>query len=122
MDRRNVLNTNKLKTLTLNETKNEVAKKYGYESWWGINFYHTPSEEVLRDEVAELYSQSQNAAIQKHNESLIYTITRNEETINKLQEMVKYGLPERCVQDWGSVKFCTNRQGEGNICKQCLNF
>ncbi len=32
------------------------------------------------------------------------------------------GLPDECIKGWEEVKFCENRQGEGNQCKQCSHY
>lgn len=43
--------------MTLKEAKNQVAKEYGADSWWSLDFAALP-QESLRDEAAELYARS----------------------------------------------------------------
>lgn len=67
---------------THQQAKNEVAKKYGYDHWFDINFYQIDSnntttkapysEEVLRDEAAELYKSKATEELRKENEMLTY--------------------------------------------------
>lgn len=62
------------------QAKNDIAKKYGYESWFDINFYQVDSnnmttkapysEEVFRDEAAELYASKATEELRKENERL----------------------------------------------------
>jgi hypothetical protein len=46
-------------------------------------------------------------------------------SVDELEEMKRLaheGLPEDCIKGWGEVKFCENRQGDGNACKWCSNY
>ena len=44
---------------------------------------------------------------------------------DELEEMKRLAherLPNDCVKGWDEVKFCENRQGDGNACKWCSNY
>jgi hypothetical protein len=46
-------------------------------------------------------------------------------SVDELEEMKRLaheGLPEDCIKGWDEVKFCENRQGDGNACKWCSNY
>lgn len=51
---------------------------------------------------------------------LFNTITSQE--IEELSRLAHQGLPDECVKGWGEVKFCENRQGDGNACKLCSHY
>jgi hypothetical protein len=41
---------------------------------------------------------------------------------NRLREMIKDGVPHDCAAGYDEVKFCSFRNGQGNMCMKCLNF
>jgi hypothetical protein len=43
----------------------------------------------------------------------------NDEESNAL---IHQGLPDECIKGWDEVKFCENRQGDGNQCKRCSHY
>lgn len=46
--------------MTLQEAKDQVAKKHGWPDWWSVDFNRSVvGQETMRDEAAELYAQSQ---------------------------------------------------------------
>jgi hypothetical protein len=52
-------------------------------------------------------------------------IKENEELkkeLEKIKHLAHEGLPDDCVKGWDEVKFCANRQGDGNACKHCSNY
>ena len=42
--------------------------------------------------------------------------------LEEMKRLAHEGLPEDCVKGWDEVKFCENRQGDGNACKWCSNY
>lgn len=69
---------------------------------------------------------SQSQKIQDLEERVSYfenlylsAVKENEELKNIIRNG---GLPNDCVAGWDEVKFCPNRQGEGNMCMHCMNF
>ncbi len=51
---------------------------------------------------------------------LLAEIERLKMENEKLKSELKQHLPEKCIRDWGEVKFCPIRQGEGGKCKHCI--
>ena len=41
---------------------------------------------------------------------------------NEGNKLAHDGLPDDCIKGWGEVKFCENRQGDGNACKHCSHY
>lgn len=41
---------------------------------------------------------------------------------DEVNALAHNGLPDDCVKGWDEVKFCENRQGEGNQCKHCSHY
>lgn len=69
--------------MTLQEAKNIVAKKHGYETWTAVSFYAVDAmaettkppfaEEALNDEVAEVYARSKwDEACTVHNRRILH--------------------------------------------------
>lgn len=44
------------------------------------------------------------------------------EEYDELKRLAHNGLPDDCVLEWGEVKFCPNRQGDGGMCKHCSDY
>jgi hypothetical protein len=42
--------------------------------------------------------------------------------LEEMKRLAHEGLPDDCVKGWDEVKFCENRQGDGNMCKWCSNY
>lgn len=42
--------------------------------------------------------------------------------LEEMRRLAHEGLPDDCVKGWDEVKFCENRQGDGNMCKWCSNY
>lgn len=42
--------------------------------------------------------------------------------LEEMKRLAHEGLPDDCVKGWDEVKFCENRQGDGNACKWCSNY
>jgi hypothetical protein len=42
--------------------------------------------------------------------------------LEEMKHLAHEGLPDDCVKGWDEVKFCENRQGDGNACKWCSNY
>lgn len=45
--------------------------------------------------------------------------------LKNIKYLAHKGLPDECleVEDWGyDVKFCSYRQGEGNMCQSCSHY
>lgn len=45
-----------------------------------------------------------------------------DDDLEEMKRLAHQGLPDDCVKGWGEVKFCPNRQGDGNMCKWCSNY
>ena len=43
-------------------------------------------------------------------------------SLEELKRLAHEALPDSCVKNWEEVKFCENRQGDGNACKRCSNY
>lgn len=57
------------KPYTLQDAKNEVARKRNYESWYYVDF-NCENEESMRDETAKLYAAKVTEELRKENEYL----------------------------------------------------
>jgi hypothetical protein len=42
--------------------------------------------------------------------------------LKEMKSLAHEGLPNDCVAGYDEVKFCHNRQGEGNLCKHCSKY
>jgi hypothetical protein len=42
--------------------------------------------------------------------------------LEEMKRLAHEGLPDDCVKGLDEVKFCENRQGDGNMCKWCSNY
>ena len=86
---------------------------------------HEMMDKIIQYQMRQITTSQVAKALDDYTAALLQPLVSGSCSVDELElikRLAHEGLPDDCVKDWGEVKFCENRQGDGNRCKHCSHY